>query len=252
MFSALAQAGVWLALLFFIGRNDTPSGFGIPLGALLNTVEIAKKEMAERSLPEILVVGQGDDPAVNEFPAVMTALLRDVPHRFVSGDDSAVAPQSGAVVILQNSGLRANGWYEACGRDQGCVLYEVGRGMWVAAVPAGVIVAAKNQFPDPRVLANGVELIGWDRDLGWRVIWRAGYVPAASDYHFFNHAANGQADGVGFASRDWRDGDVVVSYFDLQPVGPVRVGMYEYPSVTNVPVLDAAGNPYSDAVTAGP
>jgi len=102
------------------------------------------------------------------------------------------------------------------------------------------------------VLANGVELIGWDATPAWTVIWRVGYVPAAADYHFFNHASNAQADGVGFRSQSWREGDVVISFFDLTPTGPVRVGMYEYPSVTNVPVMDAADLPYSDALTAEP
>jgi hypothetical protein len=35
----------------------------------------------------------------------------------------------------------------------------------------------------------------------------------------------------------------------VRALSTVRVGMFEYPSVTNVPVMDVAGNPFSDAVT---
>mgnify|MGYP000932417617 CR=1 FL=1 len=97
-----------------------------------------------------------------------------------------------------------------------------------------------------------MELLGWETDPGWALVWRTGYVPAASDYHFFNHGPDAQADGVGFPSRSWQDGDTVISYFDLAAGGPVRVGMYEYPSVRNVPVLDPAGAPFSDGLTAAP
>ncbi len=248
--TALAQAGVWLTLLCFIATHETPNGFGTPLGALLNTVDAAKQQKADWNFSEVLVVGEGDDPSEDEFPAVMNVLLRDVPHRFVNGNEAVVVPQGGAAIILQSPLLRTNDWYMTCAREQGCVRQEVERGLAVVSVPSGTTVQVATPFPEPRRLANGVELIGWEESPVWTVIWRPGFVPAAADYHFFNHAQNGQVDGAGYPSRYWRDGDVYLSFFDFQPSGPVRVGMYEYPAVTNVPVLDEAGLPYSDAVTA--
>jgi hypothetical protein len=248
--TALEQAGIWLVLLFFVGSRETPGGFGAPLGSLLNAVDAAKTTQAENALPEVLVISDGDDPVVDDFPAIMDVLLRDTPHRFVNGDEAVLVPQGGAVALLQTPSLSASEWYEACMREQNCTSKEVERGMQVVAVPPGINVRIENPFPEPRILANGVEFLGWDNGDGWRVIWRPGFIPAASDYHFFNHATNGQVDGVGYPSHYWRDGDVIISFFDLQPDGTVRVGMYEFPSVKNVPVLDVAGNPYSDAVTA--
>jgi len=107
--SALAQAGAWLALLFFIGANATPGGFGTPLGLLLNAVDGAKEMQASLAAPEILVVGDGDDPDVHEFPAVMDVLIRGTPHRFVDGNEAAVFPQGGAVAIIQSGEFRARG-----------------------------------------------------------------------------------------------------------------------------------------------
>lgn len=252
--SAAAQAGVWLALLFFVGSNNTPNGFGTPLGLLLNAVEGARQMQASLAVPEILVVGDGDDPAVDEFPAVMDALLRNTPHRFVDGNEAAVFPPGGAVVIIQPGEFRARGRYEDCAGTEACMVLRAGElGIELVGLSANTTVEITNPFPEPRTLANGVQLLGWESQPVWTVIWRAGYVPAAADYHFFNHAEGAQVDGAGYPSRYWREDDLVISFFDLQAYGfPIRVGMYEYPSVINVPVMDVAGEPFSDAVTVEP
>ena len=251
--SAAAQAGVWLALLFFIGSNNTPNGFGTPLGLLLNAVDGAKQMQAQLAVPEILIVGDGDDPAVDDFPAVMDVLFRNTPHRFVDGNEAAVFPSGGAVAIIQPGEFRARGSYEDCAETEACMVLRAGElGIELVGLSANTAVEIANPFPEPRTLANGVQLLGWESQPVWTVIWRAGYVPPAADYHFFNHAEGAQVDGAGYPSRYWREDDLVISFFDLQAAGPVRVGMYEYPSVINVPVMDVAGEPFSDAVTGGP
>jgi hypothetical protein len=51
-------------------------------------------------------------------------------------------------------------------------------------------------------------------------------------------------DQATYAPLDWRAGDLVVSYFALQGEGVlVRAGMYAYPSLAPVSVLDAQGEP---------
>ncbi|MEK7786928.1 MAG: hypothetical protein AAB658_16080, partial [Chloroflexota bacterium] len=252
--SAAEQAGVWLALLFFIGSNNTPGGFGTPLGLLLNAVDGARQMQASLAAPEILIVGNGDDPAVDEFPAVMNVLFRDTQHRFVDGNEAAVFPPGGAVAIIQPGEFRARGRYEDSAETEACMVLRASElGIELVGISANTAVEIASPFPEPRTLANGVQLLGWESQPVWTVIWRAGYVPAAADYHFFNHAEGAQVDGAGYPSRYWREDDLVISFFDLQAYGfPIRVGMYEYPSVINVPVMDVAGNPFSDAVTAGP
>jgi len=248
--SALTQTTVWLALLFFIARVATPGGFGTPLGMLLEMVDEVRAASLDH---EILIVGLGDDPTVHEFPAVADVLFRDAPHRFVNGEEAAVLPTQGAAAVIAPQPLAAALWYGQWAVRTSRVQLREGEGAFViVSLPANPQVALTHPFPEPRRLANGVELLGWESEPGWTVIWRVGYVPAAADYHFFNHAGEAQADGPGYPSRYWRDGDVVISFFEMQSSGPVRVGMYEYPSVTNVPVMDAAGNPFSDAVTADP
>ena len=76
----------------------------------------------------------------------------------------------------------------------------------------------------------------------------------------FNHLLDAagtrvtQADGAAFAARQWRAGDGVVSRFvlpvpaDVAPPLTMRVGMYRFPSLESVPVLDEAANPAGDFV----
>jgi hypothetical protein len=78
------------------------------------------------------------------------------------------------------------------------------------------------------------------------------------NYHWFNHAYRGdekiaQQDGGGVHPRNWRAGDILMQWFDIalpahaQP-DRVRVGIYEYPNINPVLVVDAAGNPVGDGV----
>ena len=89
--------------------------------------------------------------------------------------------------------------------------------------------------------------------------------PPSQEYHWFNHLLGsqgsrwGQADGAGFAAADWRAGDVVLTWFDIDisPDAPpppywMRVGMYTYPDVANVQLIDKAGNPAGEFVELGP
>jgi len=251
--SASLQATLYLALLFFIGSVNTPNGFGTPLGMWLDVVDRAKLFRAQNNAPEILLVGEGDDPAISEFAAVMDVLFHDVPHRFVDGSTAALFPSGGATVVIQPSEIKSRAIYEKFSKAEACLLLrESEQGVEVLSIPKEAQIKLANGFAEPRTLANGVELIGWERDSNWMIAWRVGYVPAASEYHFFNHAASVKVDGVSYPSRYWRDGDVLINFFNLNVKEPVRVGMYEYPSIKNVPVMDVAGNPFADALEVKP
>ena len=89
--------------------------------------------------------------------------------------------------------------------------------------------------------------------------------PAGSDFHWFNHLLDGagyrwgQADGVGFPASEWRVGDTVIIWFDIDispeaPQAPytIRSGIYTYPGIVNVSLLDVAGNPAGEFVELGP
>jgi hypothetical protein len=136
------------------------------------------------------------------------------------------------------------------------------------------VLAGKTPLGSPRRLANGVELLAWRFDgelrpggtiqfsLAW---WLDGPPPAGTDYHFFAHLVDaagqrwGQHDQAGFPTASWQAGDLVLLFFQIEvgaeaPAGEywVNLGMYSYPDVVAVPVVDEAGAPVADWVVVGP
>ena len=249
---AVAGAQTWqvVALYNFLGANNTPGAFGTPLAMLLRAADAARRLNAT----EILVVSDGSDPWLDNTPAVFDALLHGTPHRFVDGRTTAVIPQAPAAVIVWPGDLPATELYR-----------QWGGGQWQAEVPLrpgeGDVEIASGQgalpVPRPRdasaLLSNGAELLGSGGNAGhWQLWWRAPDGGAGDDYHVFAHLLD--ASGALVAQRDeptlstgyWRAGDLVVNYFDLNAAGSpgsVQSGMYAYPSLAPVDVLDAAGNP---------
>ncbi len=136
----------------------------------------------------------------------------------------------------------------------------------VHALPLGAAPSPDVPLPAPVLLANFARLTGHNalrlepEGALWDLFWRTADNPDAADYHIFNHlldaggARLAQADAAAFAGPQWRTGDVVVSRFVLPvPAGvapplTMRVGMYRFPSLESVPVLDEAANPAGDAV----
>jgi hypothetical protein len=124
----------------------------------------------------------------------------------------------------------------------------------------------------PRTFQNGLELQGYSWYttntagnkstfwLLWQTLWQG-----AEDTHFYVHFLDkdkeqwGQRDAVGYPSALRRKGDRIVSAFDIilpetRPSGPywVRVGLYVFPEVVDVPVIDQAGNPITGTIILGP
>jgi hypothetical protein len=253
---ALAGCQTWLvvALYGFLGTQATPGAFGVPLEKLLQVADSARHLGA----PEVMVVSDGSDPWQDETPAVFDVLLTDVPRRFVDGRTTAVLPANGAAVILWPGSYPVTDLYR-----------QWSGGQWAAVVPLrsgeGEVDVAKGggarPVPRPRdasaLLSNGAELLGSGGDAqNWELWWRAPDGGAGEDYHVFAHLLDAKGEPVAqmdeptAATRYWRADDTVVNYFELkapslgaQPGVVVQSGMYAYPSLTPVNVLDAAGNP---------
>lgn len=265
--TSLVQLYVWLTLLFFVGRNATPGGFGVPLARQLAAVEAAKTMMAQTGASEVLVAGVGESPRLAEFPAVYDTLLWGVAHRFVDVQTSAVFPAKTAVILHDNT---IDSLYLSQAQTEETIPLRTGEPpLRVLLLPGGSAPAPQVAMEPVPIWTNWASLAGYSGpEVGaeggetavWQLHWHTGANPDPADYHFFNHLLDGsgqrvaQADGVLFAPSQWRDGDVVVSRFEL-PWSPtltppliMRIGIYRYPSLENVPVFDVAGNPSADAV----
>jgi 4-amino-4-deoxy-L-arabinose transferase-like glycosyltransferase len=274
---AIGQAALFLTLLRFLATHNTPEGFGTPVGMQMAAVRDLREAMQRAGAGEALFVSDGDNPATQQTPAVFSVLLRGLPYRLVNGQTTAVLPAHTSIVIIAPGDLRARERYLQPAGDQ--LQVEVfglrpGEGEYLrrVLVPAQAPVRPP-QSVDGAVLANGVEIIGYGSrgsaapgsEVQWEVWWQPGGPAASPEYHFFNHLVDGagnrwgQQDGASYPIAMWREGDRIVSYFTLPitaeaPERPfwVRVGMYSYPDLAGVPVLDVAGNPAGDGVRLGP
>ncbi len=258
------QAWLSLALLRFVGTQNTPGAFGTPLGRLIESAEAAKRLGSE----DVLILSHGADPNIDTIPAVFDALLRGVPHRFIDGGTTAVFPAGSATVILWPGDYTSVDLYRLWGGGQwsDTVSLRAGEGEVRFAVGSGVTLAIPRPRAASALLNNGAELLGSGGDATrWELWWLAPGPVEGENYHVFAHVldANGeriaQADQATYVSHAWRSNDLVVNYFVL--AGPVlerggvpdlirpgqgvtvRAGMYAYPSLAPAVVLDAAGDP---------
>lgn len=265
----LAVAGLQLwgtvRLHQLVAREATPGGFSTPLAMRLGVAEAARA-IWQRQGGEVLVASAGENPEIDGTAAIYDALLAGVPHRFVDVRRSTLFPDGPGVVLLAAEAGGDGSLYEESAIEQVELPLRRGEGterlLAIAEAPAPSVV-----LDEPALFANWVRLFGYDPLAGaengtarWRLYWYPGDNPDPADYHIFNHLLDAegtriaQADAAAYAPWQWRGGDTVISRFDLALPAEVtrpltmRTGFYRYPSLENVPVLDAALNPTVDAV----
>ncbi len=265
------QALAVLLLIFFVADTHTPGGFGTPLKHELDAVAQAKVLMAETNSAEILIAASGESPRIDDAPAVYDVLLRDVSHRFVDVDRHALFPADNVVVLVDgrepSPTWTGDLYAEAASQTVSVALRPDEGELWIHALPGDSKPAPDRPIEPSELLANWVTLVGVDEpdrvsaeEVIWQLHWISAENPDSSSYQFFTHvvAADGsrvgQSDGPAFNPAAWQAGDELISRFMVpwpaEGVSPVtvRVGMYRYPSLENVPLLDVAANPKADAL----
>jgi 4-amino-4-deoxy-L-arabinose transferase-like glycosyltransferase len=278
----LLCAGAWLLLLAALSlqlwgygqlnrlaaQTATPGGLSTPLALYLQATEMVRAVQQQQG-GEILIASAGENPELDETAAIYQALLAGAPHRYVDVRRSALFPGGPAVVLLAVGGDAAEGAvpiYRQRAERVERVPLRRGEGE-VHILTLGRAPQPAVALEEPVLFANWVRLTGYDplqpaaaENARWALYWRPGDNPDPADYHFFNHLLDArgeriaQADAAAFAPWQWRAGDTVISVFEIalpadaaRPL-TVRTGLYRYPAIENVPVLDVALNPASDAV----
>ena len=264
------QLAGWLGLMRTVAAQPTAGGFGVPLGSKLEAADAARHLLAASGADEVLLAGDGADPQTDDFPAEFGPLLHGLAVRAVNLNAEAVFPAGAAVVLLGDPAAdgpaAARDLYTATPGEVVAVAVAGRETYRVQALPPAAAPPPAVALPAPALLANFVHIVGHNglrRAAGgavWALHWRTADNPDPADYHIFNHlldatgARVAQADGAAFAARQWRAGDTVISRFfvplppDAQPPLSMRVGMYRFPSLESVPVLDAAANPAGEAI----
>jgi len=276
------QVAVAGRLLIFMNQHPTTGGYGIPLKYTRAAAQEARR-LAGPS--EIIVPSVGVNPAVDETPSVFEALLFGHPHRLADGRWALPVPDSSEAVYLvgpvEGSSSDLQPILE---RLEAMEYVQAGT---VITLPDGWryqlfhrdgpdredVLAGLQRFPEAIPFANGTVFMGYGAAEtvpagGTLEVWLAWWVrslpPPGTSYHFFTHLLDeggglrSQCDVAGFPTASWHAGDLVLNRF-LIPVPPdlspghyqVLAGLYTYPDVVNVPVLDVAGNPAGDSVVLG-
>lgn len=267
LITAVFHLYAWGTLLNFVGKQATPGGFGTPLALQLQAVSQVKTLMVDIDAAEVLIGGRGDSPDQDEFAAIFHTLLHDIPHRFVDARQTALFPANPAVVLLQNDDTiqdmgRAYGHHAL--RSWATLLRRAEGAFQIIGIPGQAAPTPAVPFTETYLFNNWVNPFGYDwqaagKTAVYDLYWHTGGNPDPADYHFFNHLLNAdgqrvaQTDAAAFTPWQWHAGDVVVSRFtlDLPETADsftLRTGMYRYPSLEPVLLLDVAGNPYTDAI----
>ncbi len=263
---ALAQVIEVLAVYTFLAGQHTPNGAGTPMTFVRQAGEMARRLSDELGGAEIIVLSDGADPRMFEFPRTADVLFYGRPHRTADVYTTLVLPPQPAV------------YWAPAGRGSAELLLEsLTPEVYEARLPTRkgggpyrfyrwggeVRVPPMRPLDAPPAWRNGVSLIGAfvegeagaGQTLRWALVWRIGDdADTSKAYHWFNHLLDAegrsvaQADGPAYLPFFWRTGDTIVTWFDLPlpadlPSGDysMRVGMYEYPALINVPLADGSG-----------
>ena len=255
--SAFLQIWALFYLHQTITKHATPGAYGTPLERKLVAAQKALNTLTTTNANEILVVGNGNNPSFHEFPAVYDALLSGTNHRFIDGSTSAVHPKTPAVILLQPGNQPAQQFYLQLSSETASIpmRFDESHIKVLGIRENNTPFRANHVFTPPISFANGITLTGLHlaettEFLQWELHWLTG---EKNDklYHFYNHLLDSsgnrlaQDDRPAFPANQWRNGDRVISFFSA-PITKVpsalRIGMYTYPQLENIPIITQAGN----------
>ena len=263
---AATQAYETHSVLRFVTIHDTP-WYGTPIAYEIQAVQTAQRLGREIGAVETIILSEGDEPRRYEMPAVADVLMHDAPHRSVDIRKALVFPATPAVFWATHDmtpGERLLASFSPEVSEARILLREGVRSFRFYGWPGGEpTIPGLQPLPGgPRTWANGAQLVGfrWEGDLRpgdvvhWTLVWRPTRTPHEDVYyHWFNHLLDeqgqmaGQKDGPSLLPAYWRADDTILNWFDFQipsdvPHGDytMRVGMYTYPAIENVPLLGSS------------
>lgn len=275
---AASQTYETVALQRFVWSHDTLLGYDTPIAYDIRAAQTARRLRAELGGEEVILLSEGDEPRVYEMPATAGILFFGEPHRAVDIRAALVFPSAPAIYwstyeMTYGETLLAELAPELVAERvwlrEGARAYRFYH--WPGGAPN---IPGLQPLAEPVAWANGARLVGYRLEgelrpgstIRWTLAWQPERTPTEDvNYHWFNHLLDGggemiaQADGPSMVPAFWRSGDTVLNWFDIaipSAARPgdytMRVGMYVYPAIENVAVVDEAGRPAGEWVRIGP
>jgi len=280
------QAYTVFYLYRFVAHEDTTGGYDVPLRYWQNISSLARREAASAGVRAVWIVTEGTDISYEEIPIILNYLLEpDIEAVFLGqgGNDSLLLPVDTPAVYLFTRPLSERierGVVQLGGQEKGSIPLPDGHTLArVIAAPAhsrSEIAAQVSQLTPSRALDSGLLLLGYQLPdtaqpgdtVSLATYWAFEDIPAAErdvGHNLFNYLldADGkkvaERDGFGLPERYWREGLVLVQWFDLNlppemPAGDhtLITGMYRLSDLSRCQVLDEGNAIVGDFIPLGP
>lgn len=261
-------------------RQPSSSGFGIPLRY---PREAAQAVLALDARAEVIVISDQLSLYEDEVVTAFAALLFGRPHRFTDGRGALPLPAAETTLYLAGPLPPQGVDWPALERLRALDAVRPGP---VTRLPDGAsyqtfirtaadradVFAGMTPLGAGIPLANGGAFVATELPAsatpgtpltGWIAWWQQGPPPETAQHltvRLVDAAGRllAQYDHASFPTTSWQPDDVILHHFalplpaDLAPGSyTVRAGLYTYPDLVEIPVVDGAGNPVEVLVTLG-
>lgn len=229
-----AQVYTTLAFTDFSASNPTAIA---PVRFVLQAGQQAKPNQ------EVIFVAPGDVPGLDEQPTILQAALAGLPHRFANANSGLILSDAPAQYIFAGHVQAAQEVFSVAAKP---ITQSFGLGQPLVFARAD---GARTGAFTPRAAHwdGGPDLIGTRAEvlsetLRVGVLLRVNEPPPNQDLQWFAHWEQdgklvSQKDAGGVSVRNWRQGDLLLHWFDLplpSPLPPkpwrVKVGAYHLPA----------------------
>ena len=277
--SLVQGVSVW-QLYRYLDKRKATDAFGVPLKYWQKASQLAKELTKALPTREIYLLTEGVNPEWAMEPAIFTSLLEpELAPRFLDrkGEHYLVLLPLGqeALYILPPGSAPVYRAIERLGEKVGEVTLPGGEESIRLYLMRGRTfeeIAALPQHMKNVSYGNGVRLLGYDapetikpgEELSLTLYLVFESVEAeegGKQYSVFNHFVDvedkrcAQRDGFGWATYNWRDGELAVAWYEIPipketPRGEYTIltGMYDLKDGRRAEVLDEAGQARGDSV----
>lgn len=263
-------------------RYGAGGGFGTPLKYWLEIAKRTKEFAGSLGVDEVIVLAKGSDPRYEGEPAALAYLLEpELRPRFLRRDTQRYllySLEGRTLYLMTIKDDMIDETLRQWGRELTSISIPSGDPARLYAIDGKSVRQMMNRLENPRDVpfSNGVHFLGYrapstvcpGEELTLLTYWgfiSVGEEERAHIYQAFNHFVDvegkrwAQDDGFGPLSPDWRNGELLLQWFEISvppetPPGEywILTGLYLLYDGDRAAVLDEAGHVSGDFIALGP